>query len=151
MEIKAKVTGAQNLGIRIAHYEKSLESFEAVWPRVERKFNAITREQFTSQGTRGGSRWVPLSKKYARWKELHHPGKPILQLSGRLLTSLSARTSDTTYNVTKKSWSKFTTLPYAARQDRTRPVIQLTDEDQAAFTKIFDDFAREQLKAAGLI
>ena len=151
MEIKAKVTGAQNLDVRIAKWEKSLDSFETIWPRVERKFNAITREQFTSQGTRGGSRWVPLSRKYARWKAVHHPGKPIMELSGRLLRSLSARTDDTTYNVTKKTWSKFTTLPYAARQDRTRPLIELTDEDQAAFTKIFDEFAREQLKAAGLV
>lgn len=151
MEIKVEVKGAQNLGIKLARWQKSLDSFEAIWPRVERKFNAITREQFTSQGTRGGSRWVPLSKKYARWKAVHHPGKPIMELSGRLLRSLSARTSDTTYNVTKKTWSKFTTLPYAARQDRNRSLIELTDADQAAFTKIFDDFAREQLKAAGLI
>jgi phage gpG-like protein len=38
--------------------------------------------------------WVPLSPAYAAWKQKHHPGKPILVLTGDLRKSLVSKGSE---------------------------------------------------------
>lgn len=41
------------------------------------------REQFATEGAAGrGHRWKPLSDPYARWKQRHWPGRPILVRTG---------------------------------------------------------------------
>lgn len=150
MKASVTVKGVEGLGLRLAHWNRSVTSFERVWPKVERRFNLIVREQFATEGARGGNRWKPLTKKYAQWKSKRHPGKKILQLHGALLASLAGRTSDTHYNVTAKTWQKFTTLPYASRQNSTRPIIVLTESDNGAFTQIFADYVDAELRSSGL-
>ena len=149
MNISVKIDD-NGLGLRLARWEKAADSFERAWPKVEKRFNFAMREQFASEGTRGGSRWQPLTSKYKKWKAAHHPGKPILQLHGDLYRSLTGRTTDTAYNVTRKTWQKATTVIYARRQNAKRPIIQMTEADAKAFTTIINDEVQRQINEAGL-
>ena len=70
------------------------ERAEDVSPAWEKWGDAIVEEekqQFTLLGARFGSAWAALSPKYARWKALHHPGKPIMRLTDALHDSLTQR------------------------------------------------------------
>lgn len=39
---------------------------------------AAVGQQFETEGQWAGTPWAPLSDKYARWKEQHYPGRPLL-------------------------------------------------------------------------
>ncbi len=87
-------------------------------------------KRFASQGPG----WQPLSPAYAAWKALHHPGKPMLQLRGKLIAAMTDRSrfggaqsgfAENTLNLTP------TGVPYFARQQfggggiPARPMIDL--------------------------
>lgn len=51
----------------------------------------VNKQQFEQQAGSVSGRWDPLSPRYKAWKDKHHPGKPILVLSGRLRRDLTVR------------------------------------------------------------
>lgn len=57
--------------------------------QIDYRFRKHETEVFQQGGTPGGSRFVPLSAKYAKWKKRHFPGKKILSLTGKLKKSLA--------------------------------------------------------------
>ena len=69
-------------------------------------------QQFALLGVRFGSAWAALSPKYARWKALHYPGKPIMRLTDRLMDSLTKRPMGVE-RVSSKSAEFGTDVPYA--------------------------------------
>lgn len=82
---------------------------------LEPDFEATQAEQFDSEGARGeAGQWVPLSPLYAQIKSEHFPGKPIMQLTGRLKDSYVKRGSpDAFRRLTPTSFERDTTVPYA--------------------------------------
>lgn len=66
-----------------------VEDATPAWEVILASFIRAERKQFRSQGAYGSAGWVPLSPRYAAWKALHFPGKPILERTGRLLRSLT--------------------------------------------------------------
>lgn len=44
--------------------------------------------QMSSQGTRGGEPWRPLSPAYRAWKSIHFPGRPTLVRTGEMKAAL---------------------------------------------------------------
>lgn len=72
-----------------------VNDFRGAWPSVVRELRAIMAQQFTSQGTYGGSgRWKPLSEVYAAWKRKKFPHRTILELTGAMRASLQVQTVD---------------------------------------------------------
>lgn len=55
------------------------------------------REQFATEGARGGGKWQPLSAPYKAWKNVNFPGRPILVqgggMKGAMLNPLSINAS----------------------------------------------------------
>lgn len=62
-----------------------------LFPRMTPVFEQEMQDQFASEG-RGpnAGAWAPLSEQYARWKEEHYPGQPILQREGTLHEALTS-------------------------------------------------------------
>ena len=89
------------------------ENFERY---LEPDFEAIQQEQFDSKGARGeAGQWRPLSPLYASIKQEFFPGRPIMQLKGRLLGSFTQRGhSDALRRVTPTSFERGSKVPYAS-------------------------------------
>lgn len=67
-----------------------LADLRPFWPGVRTVFVGWMRSQFATEGVFGlGRRWAPLTRRYAAWKALHYPGKPILQAEGDLRRAAS--------------------------------------------------------------
>ncbi len=65
----------------LAHEARDLrEPLEEI---AESLIQAVGR-QFLTEGAAGGSRWRPLNPAYARWKDAHFPGRPLLVATGRM-------------------------------------------------------------------
>lgn len=76
----------------LARFADNVGDARAVWEVLADRFASLNRRQFATEGAHGGGvPWQALSPDYAEWKERHYPGKPILERTGDLLTSLTVR------------------------------------------------------------
>lgn len=110
------------------------------------------RQQFDTEGARGGAKWVPLSPAYAAWKEANFPGKSILRRTDRLFDSLTSKTSDTIEIATDQQLRIGTKLIYgSAHQGGTgtlpaRPMLAPTPADLRRWRGLGERYITDQLK-----
>lgn len=102
-------------------FAENLNDFEQyVWPRVTRALEKAVAEHFGVEGADGAAHgsWAPLSKKYAKWKEAHYPGRPIEVLRGNLKKALTQSSSAHAFRESNRQAMVFGTadLPYASAQ-----------------------------------
>lgn len=104
------VTALERAGAELADVGKH------VLPKLLPLLETETSKQFDARG--GGplaGSWAPLSVSYAKWKEAHYPGKPILELTGALRAALTGPGPNSRRDVSGDSLSFGTTgLPYAS-------------------------------------
>lgn len=88
-----------------------------VLPRLVPLLESETARQFDAQGAGpvAGS-WAPLSVEYAKWKEAHYPGRPILVLTGKLRDALTNSSSPNAQRDVANGGLAFGTraIPYAS-------------------------------------
>lgn len=101
-------------------------------------FYKIMQDQWSSQGSRGGSSWPALSEAYARRKAQARPGRPLLVYDGDLLDSVTNRNNQhAIFDATPTTLEFGTKDPKAAthqygdteRGIPARPFAVLTDAD----------------------
>lgn len=82
------------------------------------------------------SPWAPLSPDYAEWKAAHYPGQPILQLTGRMVSSFHWRTTMQTLKIwnTRPYWAAHQ-FGYGPRNLPARIMLLLQDADKSVLTR----------------
>jgi phage gpG-like protein len=144
----------------VTSFADGLADYRPIWPVIEDDFYAQEKAQFQTEGSEGGEKWAALSgssweevseqgrdasgrfaKKqrvihggYAAWKEAHYPGKPILERTGDLVSSLTNPNDPNTVRVEgRKTLTLGSRIPYAIYHQKgtekmpARPEIQLTE------------------------
>ena len=92
VNIQFKLEGVGEINKRINKISKTISDFTSAWKKIGEDFRETEDKVFKGQGSYGSrSGWKPLTPRYQEWKSLHYPGKPILQLSGDLKTSLTSK------------------------------------------------------------
>jgi phage gpG-like protein len=143
--IEIEVQGAREIAAAFEELAAHVRDFRPrIWPKINERFSEIMIEQFATGGGAGASgTWAPIGKAYGAWKELHYPGKPILQLTGTLYESLASGASAySVHNETPDSFERGTTVQYAGFHQKgtknmpARPPIDLTDEQVESFRDI---------------
>lgn len=118
-----------------------------VFPRLTPVFEKHLSKQFASEGGAGEhGRWAPLSDAYARWKNRHHPGLPILELTGALSRALTDSSDSGAYR-------EYTAAEYAfgTRGVAYASFHQLGTESMPARPEFdFPSEFRDDLQAAAL-
>lgn len=111
------------------------------------------REQFDTEGARGGQKWRPLSPKYASWKAANFPGKTILRRFDRLYDSLVGKTGDSIEIATAQQIRIGSKLVYGKyHQDGTdnmpaRPMLAPTRGDRTRWGQLAERYLGDQLRA----
>jgi phage gpG-like protein len=133
---RLEIAGKARMERGFARLAKSVADYRPVWPAVEDEFHAHMADQFRSTGEQSGAPWAPLSLAYAHWKEVHYPGRLVLQRTGDLYRSLTDSNDPNAIRVAEsKSLKLGSRIPYAifhqtgARDGRlpARREIQLTE------------------------
>lgn len=74
----------------LARWEANAVDARPVWEVLADRFTVVETRQFSTQGAAGGDAWPALSPRYAAWKAVHYPGKPILRRTDALFRSLTS-------------------------------------------------------------
>lgn len=77
-----EIEGEQQVSRALLASEDALEDLGPAFRVIGERVQAAAREQFETQGSRGGERWTKLSDDYREWKDRHFPGRPILVRQG---------------------------------------------------------------------
>jgi hypothetical protein len=148
--LKFEFAGDVQLDRTLARFEAADDARPA-WEALARKFAAMERRQFSTEGAYGSGGWPDLSDKYAAWKERHYPGKTILRRSDELYKSLTERpfgveVIEPGFMVLGTDVRSEDGFPYAeAHQQGTgrlpqRRPIEFRESDRAEWVKVLQRF-----------
>lgn len=121
-------------------------AYELVYADLQEREEKVFRLGGTPQ------RWAPLSPRYAAWKRKHHPGRPIMELTGRLLQSLVGKTGESVAQIERQRAVLGTRAPHAHLHDQEdrrrknlprRPLLQVTPYIRRQWQEIIGDYASE--------
>lgn len=181
--VSAKIKG-NRLGQVVLAFKGQASDFQPSAIRTIAEFakirmNRANAEQIMTSGERGANagvspKWPPLSKRYAAWKQLKYPGRPILVRDTRLFQNAitgsvvdlqmgSGRTGfklqwNAPVGTTKKGGRdpygilhQFGAVSGITAQRKLRPWIVMTGADAAAITNFTSDVLVGQIKQQLLI
>jgi phage gpG-like protein len=155
VEFSISTVGQERFVRGFNRYVEDIHDFSEVFEMLYKDFQTIEKEQFDSEGGRS-EKWKALSPSYAVWKVRHHPGKPILVLSGALRRSLTEGSGETGNaikiidGVGKKA--SFGTLNRLAEYHQNgmgrlpvRKVVDLKEEDKIRWGRTIQTWAYQKL------
>lgn len=132
---RMEIAGQAQLDRGIARFTEGVADYRPIWPVIADDFYAQVAAQFKTEGEAGGEHWKELKPEYAKFKEVAYPGKPILQRTGTLASSLTDRTDpNAVYIEARKTLTLGSRLNYALFHQQgtskmaARPEIQLTEK-----------------------
>lgn len=150
--INISLEGVGKITKRINGIEKVIGDLTPAWKKIGVDFRNTERLVFSGQGAYGSRpRWQPLTPKYRQWKNQHYPGKPILEQTGALKSSLISKGGNNIEIITKNSITlgsndpKFKWHQKDTKKMVARPPITFTKYQGDKWAKIIKD---EILKGA---
>lgn len=112
VNVRFSFQGGEDFNLTLHKWTENVTHAEPAFEAMADHQATIWRKQFGREGAYTGAAWSPLSPPYAKWKQKHYPGKPILQLTGRLMASMVDRPFGVD-EVTDKGFVIGTDVPYA--------------------------------------
>jgi phage gpG-like protein len=138
VQLSISTAGGDEIARGLAVLKSSAEDLTPVWPKILKRIRQQLRYHFAGEGASGRSgKWADLTDKYGTWKAKHFPGRPILELTGRLRESLVDGSADSIEILNTRFLFVGSSVPYAGfLQEGTsrmvrRPPISPTDRDVA--------------------
>lgn len=139
MRFTFEVAGVKEFDRSFNRVEGHIKDLRPVWDEIVPVFFEIEKRQFGTEGGAGRTgKWKPLTANYARWKAVQFPGAPILQRTGRLMRSLTGKTSDTVIEKKEQEFAIGSRVPYGKYHQtgtRARPPISFSDQDRRDLQK----------------
>lgn len=91
-------SGEQSLVSFAAAFERAGDNLKDfgryVFPRVQTVLEEAEQQQFDARGKGPAiGNWAALSTRYAKWKAVHYPAKPLLERSGQMREGLTSKSS----------------------------------------------------------
>jgi phage gpG-like protein len=135
---KLDIAGEVQMDRGISRFADGVADYRPVWGVIEDDFYALEKDQFKSEGAEGGEAWQELSPEYAKWKEAHFPGKPILERAGVLETSLTSASGAGTVRIEeRKTLTLGSSIPYAIYHQSIAPRVRLPRRPEINLTEAF--------------
>lgn len=135
-------------------------NFRGSFLSIGKSYRLEAKAIFQKQQPRDpGLRWPPLSEKYAKWKRIHFPGKPILVRTGELKDSMVNVTHpDNISKIGKFSAAFGSKVSYGIYHDSELPRRKLPRRNFSIpgprrleiFQKILEDDIIKQFKINGI-
>jgi phage gpG-like protein len=135
LKLNIEVIGATAWNGAFIGVTKHIEDMRGVWAAIQSSMFRIFGEQFASEGGAGASgKWAALTHPYAALKAEKYGDMPILQASGKMMSSLTSNTEDTVAEFEPQGAVFGTSLKYArfhqtgTKRMKARPIVALSQE-----------------------
>jgi len=158
VEVYFEIDGDVQLARALSRFGDNVKDLRPAFWDITKLFWDIEKQQFNTEGGYGSGGWKGLSPNYEAWKARNYPGKPILQRTGRMMSSLTGQTGDTIKELNPMSLRLGTSVNYAIyHQEGTsrglpkRKPIQLTEQDKRNWVKTIQRWLVNMAKEAGLL
>ena len=150
LDLDVAVTGIKQVVSRIDRLTAGLEDMRPLFQELRRDFNM---REFSWFGTEGDG-WVPLSPRYAAWKDRLYPGQPIMVLRGDLRDDMLLEGSESVDEIHRDRARFGSRRVYARAQHAGRPEINLparplmppTEEFEGVWGEIAREWAGEVVR-----
>jgi len=144
VNMEFEVDGEKQLSRFFEHASDEIPDFTGTFLDWAEDFRRTQHSVFVNEGAfEGRGRWEELSPDYREWKELHYPGRTILQRTDRLWNSLTGEGhTDHIFEYDESEFKIGTAVPYATfHQDGTpnmpqRKIIELTQPQRKRWVQI---------------
>lgn len=159
VNIRLGIFGAEKVVRQLSRIGNLVQDFKEPMYLISNHFFQVNKENFEAGGK--PKRFAPLSSGYKLWKRKNYPGKKIMQLTDRLMNSLTgenqADSQDTIRIITSKYMELGTRVPYAAahyygypkRNLPARKIIQITEKHKQVWVRIIQRWAFGLFEKAG--
>lgn len=143
-------TSDQGLQLGFQRAEKVFQDFRPAFEKIGDEVFLVIRKRIDSQAG-----YPPLSPTYAAAKARRFGNKPILRATDSLYGSFQKGAPNNVTRITPLEAEFGTSDPVGifhqvgAGRLPKRPIIEITDRDEARFTKIAHDSISERLRAIG--
>lgn len=145
--IEIETIGLERMVRSFNRIEQEIEDFSEPFAFIIQDFEEMEKKIFDKEGTPAS--FAQLSGNYAFWKALNYPGQKIMQLTGRLIKSITTHSggADVERTVDKSYASRKTLVPYAHRHQMgtenmtRREFVQVTETAKRRWTKIIQRWA----------
>lgn len=152
--IQIAVDGEDQFFRSFKRLDANFDDLSPIWPDVRDEFWQIEKEQFDSEGSKGGGgKWQALSARYEIQKIARYgAGKKILEASGDLVASLTGNAPGSYYMANAKEIAVGTTIPYGMYHHRgegklpKREVISFSEVQKKRLMKIIQGSLIKQLR-----
>lgn len=149
--------GAELVAAELEGMAQRASSMRPIWPEVNRRLERIMREQFESEGARGGERWPELSYGWLYHKFRTGQSLTILRASEEMYDALTGTTSDSIRNETDTTFEFGADLDqFRIQQDYSpasnfpeRRPINLTMRDEEEFAELFEQYVLGSVNRRG--
>lgn len=129
-------------------FEKLLAEFQDWRPHfelLEPESTTVIQRRFDQEGPG----WLELTTKYAAWKSRHYPGKTILRRTDRGYLSFQTGSDGNITRIEPLSAEFGSDVEYLAFHQDTRPIIQISDQDEERFLQVVIADKTERIKEIG--
>ena len=148
--ISIETVGDERFIRGMTNYVNEMQDFTEPFKEIRDDFYFVEQRNFNAQGR--PAPFAPLSPRYAKWKSRHYPGKPIMQLKGALIQSLTGVATSNMISVIKPKEAEFgTKVRYAHRHQQgidmpQRKIVQLEETDKKRWALVIQTWAHNKLK-----
>jgi len=154
--IEIETIGVERMVRKLNRVSEEIKDFTVPFGFIIQDFEELEKKIFDKEGY--PATFAPLSAKYARWKNKHFPGRKIMQLTGRLYTSLTTASggADVIRVINKDYASRKTEVPYAHRHQMgtlgmtRREFAQASESVKRRWTKIIHRWAMGLFEKYGI-
>lgn len=153
-EFTFEVSGEEQVRRRLSRIVSAGQDLSPAFRKIRDRFYEGEEQQFGTEGSWGSGGWPPLSTRYAAGKARQHPGKPIMEITGKLKRSLTQSGAEGNIeNISRDTLSLGTSIAYAIYHQSTeprttlprRPLIELPESERREWMQII----RLHLRRAG--
>lgn len=142
MRIRIDVAGINVVNRSLLRVARNAQNPKPAFAHIADLFALSTLRTFQ---TRNQGRWAALSPRYAEWKAVHYPGRPLMVRTGALMQDLTSQPFGIDSR-TSTTLTMGTDLPYAAfhmtgtRRMPARPPVVLTENAKKEMLRVLHDY-----------
>lgn len=143
--LQLQESGSQDLQIAFTRLESEFSNWSEQFEKLEPQSTIVIQRRFEAEGPG----WLELTPSYAAQKSKRYPGKTILRRTDNLFLSFESGNAGNITRIEPLSAEFGSSVAYGIYHQDSRPIIQISDQDEQRFLQVVIADKNERIRALG--